>query len=91
MNIIPLEALSNTAEARKSLAEADVIIGVDEATGRAFTVFGTPSMEESVRIGKGMALRTLRVAISEASGELDKLVAQVRAIKGRHDYLAGDE
>jgi hypothetical protein len=91
MDIIRIEALGDSAEARQALARADVIIGVDESTQRAFTVFGTPSLEESFRLGRGMALRTLRVGIDASNGGLEKLVALVKAVKGRHDYFAGDE
>ncbi len=76
------------AEKRAAIARADVIIGVDVTTQNEFTVYGMPALEETVRIGKEVALRTLRVALDEQNGELEKLVAIVRAVKRGQDYLA---
>jgi hypothetical protein len=75
------------AERRVAIARADVIIGVDATTQNEFTVFGTPALEESVRIGKEVAMRTLRIGIDETRGELEKLVALVRAIKRGQDFM----
>lgn len=75
------------SERRVAIARADIIIGVDATTQNEFTVFGTPALEESVRIGKEVAMRTLRIGIDEARGELEKLVALVRAIKRGQDYM----
>jgi hypothetical protein len=91
MHIIPIKSLSDTAEARKALAKADVVIGVDVTSQRAFTVFGTPALEESIQFSTVGALRTVRISLDTEAGELEQLVALVQAIKGRHDYLAGDE
>jgi hypothetical protein len=92
MTIIPIQSLNdNAAEARRAVAEADVVIGVDMASRRAFTVFGTPSLEESIQFGKEGALRTVQIGFNKEIGEFEQLVALVRAIKGRHDSLAGDE
>lgn len=91
MNMIPIKALFDTAEAREALAEADVVIGVDVASQRAFTVFGTPALEESIQISRGGALRMVRISLDKETGELDQLVALVQAIKGRHEYFPGDD
>ena len=95
MDVTPMDALfdegpgSNLrAEMRAAIARADVIIAVDVATQNEFTVYGTPALEESVLIGKEVALRTLRIVLDERNGELDKLVAVVRAVKRGQDYLA---
>ncbi len=94
MDVIPIDSLFDETpgqgirpDRRVAIARADVIIGVDAATQNEFTVFGTPALEESVRLGKQVAMRTLRIGISESKGELEKLVALVRAIKRGQDYL----
>jgi hypothetical protein len=92
MDVISMESLFDDsqgirAERRVAIARADVIIGVDSATQNEFTVFGTPALEESVLIGKEVAMRTLRIGINETRGELEKLVALVRAIKRGQDYM----
>jgi len=70
-------------DARTALAQADVIVGVDVATQREFTIFGTPSFEETVQLNTEVAMNTVRVELDEGAGELNKLVALVRSIKAR--------
>jgi precorrin-6B methylase 1 len=70
-------------EARAALSTADVIVGVDVATQREFTIFGTPAFEETVQLDSEVAMNTVRVELDEPAGELHKLVALVRAIKAR--------
>jgi hypothetical protein len=93
MDTIPFAALrgeksadSPAGEIRAALASADVVIGVDAATQREFTVFGTPPLEESFVAGKKLAIEVVRVELDQRSGELDQLMALVRSIKGRSDY-----
>jgi hypothetical protein len=92
MDITPIESLfaegSETGvrpEARVAIARADVIVGVDADTQNEFTVYGTPALEESVQLGREVALRTVRIRLSQRAGELDKLVSLVRAIKRGQD------
>jgi hypothetical protein len=85
MEIIPIEELLDGARGagpRRALARAEVIIGVDLPSQRQFTVFGTPALEETVIIGQTQALRTVRIDLNAEEGDLDKLVALVRVIKG---------
>lgn len=70
-------------EARATLARAEVIIAVDVNTQREFTVYGTPSFEETVQIGRDVALDTVRVELDEAADDLEKLGMLVQTIKGR--------
>ncbi len=97
MEIIPIQALFDEEQAagreapyRRALARAEVILGIDVARQREFTVFGTPAMEETVRIGKQQALRTVRIELDAENGELEKLVALVRTVKGRYGYAADE-
>ncbi len=70
-------------EVRAALLGADVIVGVDVATQREFTIFGTPAFEETVQLDSEVSMNTVRVELDETAGELQKLVALVRAVKGR--------
>ncbi len=70
-------------DARAALAQADVIVGVDVATQREFTIFGTPAFEDTVQLGTEVAMNTVRVELDEVAGDLNRLVALVRAIKAR--------
>jgi hypothetical protein len=91
MSTISISSLLEASEARQALAEADVVIAVDQASQRAFTVFGTPALEESIQFSKIGALRTVRVQVDKEAGELERLIALVRSVKGRHDAIDGDE
>lgn len=70
-------------EARVALGRAEVIIAVDVNTQREFTLYGTPSFEETVQIGRDAALDTVRVELDDGDDQLRKLVSLVQAIKGR--------
>ena len=69
-------------DARAALVGADVIIGVDNQTGQEFTVFGTPPLESTGSFKRLSAMRTVRVSVDRAIGELETLIAVVQAIKG---------
>jgi hypothetical protein len=90
MNVVSMKDLFNemgaadlSPEVRAALSHADVIVGVDVATQREFTIYGTPSFEETVQLNSDVAMNTVRVELDEPAGELNKLVALVRAVKGR--------
>jgi hypothetical protein len=87
MNVVQIESLGASLDEslRATLAGADVIIGVDTLTQRESTVFGYPSLESTTSLKKPTAMRTVRVMVDFAAGELEKLAALVRAVK-RDDY-----
>jgi hypothetical protein len=93
MNVIPIDALvpTLTAEARAALLEADVIIAVDTASQREFTVFGTPALESTGSLRRISAMRIVRVALDCNAKELEKLMALVRTVKGPETYPGTDE
>lgn len=96
MDVITIAALFDDSDAeraagyRNALAEADVVLGIDVSTQREFTVFGTPALEETIRLPSEQALRTLRVELSEPNSDLDKLTALVRILKGHSGHLLGE-
>ena len=71
-----------SAACRKLLVEADVVIGVDAASRREFTIYGTPPLEATATMGADQALRTLRVTLDQSRGQLDQLTALVKVLKG---------
>ena len=74
-------AENDQAELRRLIRRAEVVIAVDTAMQREHTLFGTPSFEETIRIGHEVALETLRVEIDENAGELDQLSKLVQSVK----------
>lgn len=87
MGVITFESLGPTLgdAVRAALEEADVVIGVDAATEREFTVFGTPPLESTCSLKRPSAMRVVRVPLDGKVWGLDQLIAAVRAVKG-HDY-----
>jgi hypothetical protein len=91
MDVIPLEAHlvgdpRGLRRARAAIAEADVVMP-SAAQPKCIHGVRTPAFEESVQLGKQVALRTVRIGLSDKPGELDRLVAVVRAIKRGQDYV----
>jgi hypothetical protein len=91
MNVVTIEALLDEScpvdrrmEARAAVLRADVIIAVD-GREREFTIYGTPPLEETVRVGSEVALRTVRIPLTGETGQLEKVVAIVRRIKGPNE------
>jgi len=84
MDTIRIEAIVPKlgANERAVLAAADVIIGVDTASQREFTVFGTPSLESTTSLKKLSAMRVVRVSLDCNNRELERLLKLVRRIKG---------
>ena len=76
---------------RTAFETADVIFGVDVATGREILVFGRGVLEMIAGTGRSDRPRVLRVSIDGAGDELDLLIAACEAYRGHHDYKAGDE
>jgi hypothetical protein len=70
------------------LAEADVIFGVNVMEDRNFLVYGRKAIEEIALTGKKKDLRVVRIALDQETDELEKLIALVTVIKGKHDYRA---
>lgn len=92
MEPIPIEAIvpNPSAAARAALVKADVIVGVDKATQRRFTVFGTPALESTTSLKKLSAMRVMHVLLDYENKELDVLIAVVRRVKGPEVYHGTD-
>lgn len=99
-NCIPLEAffssdekqlqpnVSGNFDARAILKDAEVIFGVDVMSEKETLVFGRKTLEGIIRKGKAKPIKVLRVSIDmeATSDDLEKLLAMVVTVKGRHDY-----
>jgi hypothetical protein len=90
---IPLEAflgegLSITTDnaAMISLAEADVILGVDVRSQHEFLLYGRRLLEQIARAGEERPYRLLRITVDRTSADLEKLIGLVTVVKGGHDY-----
>ena len=74
---------------RTAFETADVIVGVDVATGQEILVFGRGARLMSQTMAATDQLRVLRVTIDCASEELELLTTACEIYRGRHDYDAG--
>jgi hypothetical protein len=93
--VVPIDALFGeycgpnfSADPRAALHAAAVIIGVDVMSGREFLVYGRPLLEEIQKSGMPRPLAVFKVGLDEDTDELEKLIALVQVVKGRHDYDA---
>ncbi len=66
--------------AHDALAEADVVIAVDAATGQEEVVFGREEWQRAVDVGQGEELEFLRVELDAESDDLDWLLDAIDAI-----------
>jgi hypothetical protein len=73
---------------RTAFETADVIFGVDVASGQQILVFGRGALQMIAVSGVNDRLRVLRVAIDCAGDELELLIAACEAYRGHHDYEA---
>ena len=88
---IPLEAFFGedvqvNPVTKDLVLQADVILGVDVMSGQEYVVYGKAALRRIAETGQGEDLRILRVALDEATDDLDKLCGLVMALRGRFDY-----
>src|SRR5262249_50228524 len=77
------------ADPRRALHDAEVIFGVDVASGNEVIVYGRQVLER-IALGRGArAVGVLRVSLDQATGEVEQLIALVGVVKGRDAYRAG--
>jgi hypothetical protein len=91
---IPVEALfaaddinpNPESDPRPALAAADVVLGMDVDSGRQFLLYGRDTLERIVRSGRPGPQRVLLIALDQETDELERVLALLLAVKGRHDY-----
>jgi hypothetical protein len=71
---------------RTAFETADVIFGVDVATGREILVFHRGELQKIAVTGMEDRLRVLRISIDSVGDELELLTAACEAYRGHHDY-----
>ena len=90
-DLIPLKAfLGQDMEinpATKDLVlQADLILGVDNASGQEYVVYGKAKLKRIAETDQAEDVRVLRVGIDASTEDLDKLCGLVMALRGRFDY-----
>ena len=93
-DVIPIEIfLPISSEPEKDnrylqlLADADLIFGIDETSGKQSIVFGRQSLEEILRCGQCDILGIVNIGLDLETTDLTKLATKVEEIKGYHDCL----
>lgn len=76
---------------RPWLLAADLIFGRDVDSSHEFLVFGRPALEEVRRSGRTGQFRIAVVEVDMETDELEMLLALVRILRGRDDYLSWNE
>src|SRR5262249_23669947 len=74
-------------DARRAVAEAELIVGVDTISGRRFIVYGR-NAAKNIAVNDVSPPPKLAVSLNTDFGsrDLERLVAMVRAVKGRDEY-----
>ena len=74
-------------DARQAVGEAEVIVGVDTISGRRFVVYGRNAAKYiAVNDIKPPPILSVSLNTDFGSHDLERLVAMVRAVKGRDEY-----
>ena len=73
---------------RTAFETADVIFGIDVATGQEILVFSRDALQMIVVKEANDGLRVLRISIDRTGDELELLVAACEAYRGHHVYQA---
>jgi hypothetical protein len=71
---------------RLAFEAADVIFGIDVATGQRFLVFGRAALATNEATEMTDHLRVLEVSIDSISEDLEMLTAACEIYRGHHDY-----
>jgi hypothetical protein len=70
----------------EALKQADIILGMDEATGNEFVLFGKSTLRGIAGSGAPMNCVVVKQMIRGNSLEFETLIAAVTAAKGYHEY-----
>src|SRR5579864_2249585 len=76
-------------DVRKTLRAADVIVGRDVMTGHEFILYGRDAVERIAASGDDSEdAGVIVISLDQDSDDLERIIALVKTIKGRHDYRA---
>lgn len=70
----------------KEIRSASLIFVRDVMTRKEYLVYGRKTLKRVARQGKEETVRTLVVELDYDTDELEKLLALVQVLRGRHDY-----
>src|SRR5262245_9463635 len=92
-DVIPIDALfderlglNRSWDPLPALRGARVILGVDVMSGRPFVVYGRKTLGRIARTGRPERVQSLWIGLDQDTDELEKLLALVTVVKGRHEY-----
>ena len=93
--VIPIDAMFDegvgpTSEYKglSTIAEVEMIFGRDVMTGNLFVVYGRELLSEIAGSGVARSSTGVIIELDQKTKELEKLLALVQALKGKHDYEA---
>jgi len=70
---------------RHQVEQANVIVAADSKSGENLLIFGRADLEAAQKSGAD-AIEALVISVNQDTGDLEKLVAMVRVVKGRDDF-----
>ncbi|MCH5373312.1 MAG: hypothetical protein JJ992_05010, partial [Planctomycetes bacterium] len=71
---------------RDELSDAEVILAVDWTTHQEFLIFGRETLQRIVDRDSPDARHVMYVGVDRNAGDLERLCALVKEVKGRCDY-----
>ena len=95
VQVVPIDALFDEAsgpnercDPRILFTQAQIIWGRDVMTRHQFLVYGRKAIQRVASSGKIQPLPAVMIEIDQETDELEKLLALVQVVKGKHDYEA---
>ena len=72
----------------QQVKDADVVLGVDVATGMETVFYGKALLQRTAHVpeGEGMKAKIVRVNINWHSDDRERIAAACLAVKGHHDW-----
>ena len=74
---------------QRDIEDAEVIIGIDRVTQKEFLIYGRERLQEISRTAEARGVNFLQIEFDQRTDDLEKLLALVQFVKGRHDYMPG--
>jgi hypothetical protein len=93
-SLIPINSLFDTSgvapnletDPRQELKDAEVIFGVDVMTRDQFLLYGRPTLKRISEGGESRSVKVMRIELDQDSDDLERILALMEVVKGRHDY-----
>lgn len=75
---------------RRMLREAEIVFARDAATGRQFLLFGKRVLRKVVTKQPVDILKGVLIELEEKAEDIERVLALIALLKGRHDYELSD-